>query len=76
VNRLTRVSISSHLVRPVHEGDTETPLAAAGLVIIMIGATVVTAIGGAIAPALFPLAVGLLSGFIAYGRWPVHQLAR
>ena len=46
-----------------------TPLAAAGLVIIMIGATVITAMGGAVAPALFPLAVGLLLAFVAHGRW-------
>ncbi len=46
-----------------------TPLAAAGLVIIMIGATVVTLAGGAVAPALIPLVVGLLSAFVAYGRW-------
>ncbi|MGH8064287.1 MAG: DoxX family protein [Candidatus Entotheonellia bacterium] len=46
-----------------------TPLAAAGLVIIMIGATVLTLVGGEVAPALIPLAVGLLSAFVAYGRW-------
>ena len=46
-----------------------TPLAAAGLVIIMIGATVVTLAGGQVAPALIPLAVGILSAFVAYGRW-------
>lgn len=46
-----------------------TPLAAAGLVIIMIGATAMTLAAGPIAPALMPLVVGLLSGFIAYGRW-------
>jgi uncharacterized membrane protein YphA (DoxX/SURF4 family) len=46
-----------------------TPLAAAGLVIIMTGATVITLSGGAVAPALIPLAVGLLSVFVAYGRW-------
>jgi uncharacterized membrane protein YphA (DoxX/SURF4 family) len=46
-----------------------TPLAAAGLVIIMTGATVITLAGGAVAPALIPLAVGLLSAFVAYGRW-------
>ena len=46
-----------------------TPLAAAGLVIIMIGATVLTLAGGAVAPALIPLVVGLLSAFVAYGRW-------
>ena len=45
-----------------------TPLAAAGLVIIMIGATSLTLAGGDIAPALIPLIVGLLAGFVAYGR--------
>ena len=46
-----------------------TPVAAAGLVIIMAGATVITVMGGAVAPALFPLFVGLLLASIAYGRW-------
>lgn len=46
-----------------------TPLAAAGLVILMIGATVVTLAGGDVAPALIPLVVGLLAAFVAYGRW-------
>jgi DoxX-like family len=46
-----------------------TPLAAAGLVLIMIGATVLTLAGGAVAMALFPLVVGLLAAFVAYGRW-------
>jgi DoxX-like protein len=45
-----------------------TPVAAAGLVVIMIGATVVTAIGGAIAPAAFPFVVGILAASVAYGR--------
>jgi hypothetical protein len=46
-----------------------TPLAAAGLVIIMTGATVITAMSGPGAPALVPLIVGLLSGSVAVGRW-------
>ena len=46
-----------------------TPLAAAGLVIIMIGATVLTLMTGDIAMALFPLVVGLFCAFVAYGRW-------
>jgi hypothetical protein len=46
-----------------------TPLAAAGLVIIMIGATVITVAGGDVATALIPLLVGLLAAFVAYGRW-------
>ena len=45
-----------------------TPLAAAGLVIIMIGATVVTLLGGQIVPASIPFTVGLLAVFVAYGR--------
>ncbi len=56
-----------------------TPLAAAGLVIIMIGATMVTLAGGAVGPALMPLVVGLLAAFVAYGRWrlaPLHGSSR
>ena len=51
-----------------------TPLAAAGLVIIMIGATVLTLAGvvpgGGVVPALIPLVLGLLSAFVVYGRRP------
>ena len=50
-----------------------TPLAACGLAIIMIGATAITLMGGVVAPALFPLVVGLLAAFVAFGRW---RLAR
>ncbi len=46
-----------------------TPLAAAGLVIIMIGATLLRLAGGDVALALIPLVVGLLAAFVAYGRW-------
>jgi len=46
-----------------------TPLAAAGLVIIMIGAIVTTLASGEIATALMPLVVGILCAFVAYGRW-------
>jgi hypothetical protein len=56
-----------------------TPLAAAGLVIVMTGAVVVTlAIGGG-AGALVPFVVGVLAAAIAYGRWrvvPLHAAAR
>ena len=45
-----------------------TPLAAAALVVIMVGATVITALGGQLAPALFPLAVAALLTVIAYQR--------
>jgi hypothetical protein len=46
-----------------------TPLAAAGLVIIMIGATVITVAGGEGVMALIPFAFGMLAAFVAYGRW-------
>src|SRR5215212_2643062 len=46
-----------------------TSLAAAGLVIIMVGATVLTAAAGQIGPAVVPGVVGLLAGFVAYKRW-------
>jgi uncharacterized membrane protein YphA (DoxX/SURF4 family) len=46
-----------------------TPLAAAGLVIIMIGATVLTLMTVNAAMALIPLATGILCVFVAYGRW-------
>jgi hypothetical protein len=54
-----------------------TPLAAAGLVIIMIGATVLTLAGvapGGAALALIPLVVGILSAFVAYSRWRLAPL--
>lgn len=46
-----------------------TPLAAAGLVIVMIGATVYTLAAGDVVSALIPLVVGILAAFVAYGRW-------
>jgi hypothetical protein len=51
-----------------------TPLAAAGLVIIMIGATVLTLVGGDVVLSLIPLVVGLLAAFVAYGRWRLAPL--
>lgn len=53
-----------------------TALAAAGLVIIMIGATVLTLAIGMGAQALIPAVVGILAAFVAYGRWRVAPLAR
>ena len=52
-----------------------TPLAAAGLAIITLGATVVTLKGGIISPAIFPFVVCLLTTFVAYGRWKVAPIA-
>jgi len=50
-------------------GRKLTPLAAAGLVIIMIGAVIVTLMTGDILTALMPLATGILLAFVAYSRW-------
>ncbi len=55
-----------------------TPLAASGLVALMIGATVLTPIliSTEIVLILLPLTVGLLAAFVAYGRWrmaPLHK---
>jgi len=52
-----------------------TPLAAAGLGIIMIGATVTTLITGDVTMALIPLLVGILAAFVAYGRWRLAPLS-
>ncbi|HEX6625709.1 MAG TPA: DoxX family protein [Pyrinomonadaceae bacterium] len=46
-----------------------TPLAAAGLVVIMIGATALAMAADGVAAGVVPLAVGLLAVFVAYGRW-------
>jgi DoxX-like family len=51
-----------------------TPLAAAGLVIIMIGATVVSWIGGEVVAALISVVVGVLAAFVAYGRWRLRPI--
>ena len=45
-----------------------TPLAACGLALEMVGATIVTVIAMGEAPALMPLIVGLLAVFVAYER--------
>jgi uncharacterized membrane protein YphA (DoxX/SURF4 family) len=51
-----------------------TPLAAAGLLVIMIGATLITMLGGMGLVALIPFIVGLLAAFVAYGRWRILPL--
>jgi len=51
-----------------------TPLAAAGLVRVMIGAVAITVPGG-VGMAMIPLVVGLLCAFVAWGRAsaaPIH----
>ena len=45
-----------------------TPLAASGLIVIMAGATVITALGGQLSGALLPFAVGMLLSVVAYQR--------
>src|SRR5215213_3364150 len=45
-----------------------TVLAAVGLLIIMIGAVIVTVMGPGGPGVIFPLVIGLLCAFVAYGR--------
>jgi uncharacterized membrane protein len=45
-----------------------TPLAAAGLALIMVGAVVIPLVSGSVTGALFPLLVGVLLVFVAYRR--------
>lgn len=51
-----------------------TPLAAAGLTIVAIGATVYNLAAGQVGSALFAVAFGLLTAFVAYGRWRLAPL--
>ena len=46
-----------------------TPIAAAGLIVIMIGATAITIKINGVGPAIVPFVVGVLCAFIAYARW-------
>jgi len=57
------------LPRLLHIRPRLTPLAAMGLVIIMIGATSLTLAADGFAPALVPMIVGFLASFVAYRRW-------
>jgi uncharacterized membrane protein YphA (DoxX/SURF4 family) len=52
-----------------------TPLAAAGLTIIMIGATLVSILAMGALAGIFPAVVGLVTAWIAYGRARVVPLA-
>ena len=45
-----------------------TPLAAAGLVIIMIGATVINIVNGMGAFAILTIVLGVMAAYVAYGR--------
>ncbi len=53
-----------------------TPLAAACLVVIMIGATTITLATLGAEMALYPLVTGLLAAFVAYGRWRLAPIRR
>jgi hypothetical protein len=55
----------------LQKGTELTPLAAASLVIIMIGAVVVTIQAMGFANAAVPFVTGALALFVAYGRWRV-----
>jgi uncharacterized membrane protein len=46
-----------------------TPLAAAGLVVIMVGATITTLVIGPAAGATVPAVCGLVAAFVVEGRW-------
>jgi uncharacterized membrane protein YphA (DoxX/SURF4 family) len=50
-----------------------TPLAAAGLVVIMIGATVVNLVDGPRGFSILTAILGVLAAYVAHGRW---RLAR
>jgi len=52
-----------------------TSLAAAGLTIIMIGATTVSILAMGVAAGIFPAVVGLVTGWIAYGRTRVAPIS-
>lgn len=51
-----------------------TPLAAVGLAIITVGATVTTMMTVTVAAAMYPLVVCLLCLSVAYGRWRVAPI--
>lgn len=53
----------------LHIREGLTPLAAAGLVGIMIGATTATVMTMGLAPAILPVVVGLLLIVVIRGRW-------
>jgi len=58
----------------LHIRPALTALAAAGLLLIMVGATIITLLHMGPALALFPAVTGLLAAFVAYGRWRLAPL--
>ena len=55
-----------------HKRTELTPLAAAGLVIVMIGAVAISVKDHGIAAGVIQLVTGLLCAFVAYGRWKLY----
>lgn len=55
-----------------------TPLAAIGLVLVTIGATVYQLLAGEPGNAVFAAVLGLITAFVGYGRWKLapHRAAR
>jgi uncharacterized membrane protein YphA (DoxX/SURF4 family) len=53
----------------LHVRPELTPLAAAGLAVIMSGAVVVTIQTMGLGLAVLPFVIGVLAAFVAYGRW-------
>jgi len=51
-----------------------TPLAASGLILVTIGATVYQLAADAPGNAVFAVVIGLLCAFVAYGRWRLAPL--
>ena len=58
-----------------HIREELTPIAAAGLVIIMIGATIITATNVSAPQASVPLVVGVLTTYVARSRWQLIRAA-
>ena len=52
-----------------------TPLAAAGLVVIMVGAVTTSAMSLGLVAAIMPLVAGAAAAFVAYGRWCLAPVA-
>jgi hypothetical protein len=58
-----------------HRQQYLTVLAAIGLLIIMIGAVVISVMGMGVAAGVLPLITGLLCAFVAYGRSKLSPLS-
>jgi hypothetical protein len=52
-----------------------TSMAATGLMVIMAGAVITSAMTAGGAAALAPLVIGGIAGFIAYGRWRLAPIS-